>query len=89
MCGGYNDPDGNWRGPIWAPSTMILAEGLDAAGEAALARNVREQFCVMAQKSVMSENFNAVSGDGLCDPAYTWTSSVYLIFAHQPLNGSK
>ncbi len=85
----YYEPDGYWRGPIWAPSTMILAEGLDAAGEAALARKVREQFCLMAQRSGMSENFNAISGEGLRDPAYTWTSSVYLIFAHQLLDVSK
>jgi hypothetical protein len=37
----------------------------------------------MAQESGMYENFNAITGEGLRDPAYTWTSSVYLIFAHQ------
>jgi glycogen debranching enzyme len=81
----YYTPDGYWRGPIWAPTTMLLAEGLDAAGEVPLARKVREEFCLMAQQSGMYENFNAVTGEGLRDPAYTWTSSVYLIFAHQLL----
>jgi glycogen debranching enzyme len=78
----YSD-DSYWRGPIWAPATMILAEGLDSAGEHALAHQLREDFCRMAQEHGMSENFNAVTGEGLRDPAYTWTSSVYLIFAHQ------
>jgi putative isomerase len=37
----------------------------------------------MAQKSGMSENYDAQSGAALRDPAYTWTSSVYLLFAHK------
>jgi putative isomerase len=83
----YYTTDGYWRGPIWAPATMLLAEGLDSAGEHALAKKVREEFCRMAQQSGMYENFDAISGDGLRDPAYTWTSSVFLIFAHQLLIG--
>ena len=79
----YYTPDGYWRGPIWAPTSMILAEGLDASGEHQLAHQLRADFCRMAQKSGMSENYNALTGEGLRDPAYTWTSSVYLIFAHQ------
>lgn len=83
----YYTTDGYWRGPIWAPATMLLAEGLDLAGEHALAKKVREDFCRMAQQGGMYENFDATTGDGLRDPAYTWTSSVYLIFAHQLLSG--
>jgi putative isomerase len=83
----YYTTDGYWRGPIWAPATMLLAEGLDSAGEHALAKKLREDFCRMAQQGGMYENFDAVTGDGLRDPAYTWTSSVYLIFAHQLLTG--
>lgn len=83
----YYTTDGYWRGPIWAPATMLLAEGLDSIGEHALARKVREDFCRMAQQSGMYENFDAISGEGLRDPAYTWTSSVFLIFAHQLLSG--
>jgi putative isomerase len=81
----YYTPDGYWRGPIWAPTTMLLVEGLDSVGEVSLAKKVREEFCQMAQQSGMYENFDAITGKGLRDPAYTWTSSVYLIFAHQLL----
>lgn len=83
----YYTADGYWRGPIWAPTTMILVEGLDSAGEHSLARKVREEFCTMVQQSGMYENFDAITGEGLRDPAYTWTSSVYLIFAHDLLMG--
>jgi putative isomerase len=64
---------------------MLLSEGLDSSGEYSLANKVREDFCRMTQRSGMNENFNAITGEGLRDPAYTWTSSVYLIFAHQLL----
>jgi hypothetical protein len=64
---------------------MLMVEGLDSVGETSLARKLREEFCQMAQQSGMYENFDAVTGEGLRDPAYTWTSSVYLIFAHQLL----
>ena len=75
--------DGYWRGPIWAPSTMIITAGLDEMGEHTLSDSLKERFCRMAQKSGMAENFDARTGDGLRDPAYTWTSSVFLLFAHE------
>lgn len=79
----YYTPDGYWRGPIWAPATMLLAEGLDSIDRRQVADNIRTRFCNMVQKGGMSENFDAITGTGLRDPAYTWTSSVYLIFAHE------
>ncbi len=84
----YYTPDGYWRGPIWAPTSMIIAEELDAAGEHELARELRRRFCRMVARSGMSENFDAISGRGLRDPAYTWTSSVFLIFAHELLGSA-
>jgi putative isomerase len=77
-------PNGYWRGPIWASASMMLAEGLDSIGQKQIAHDIRRDFCDMAQKSgEMSENYDAKTGVPLRDPSYTWTSSVYLIFAHQ------
>jgi len=78
--------DGYWLGPIWAPTTMMITDGLDDMGEKALARDLRVKFCEMVAQSGMAENFDAVTGAGLRDPAYTWTSSVFLIFAHELQN---
>jgi glycogen debranching enzyme len=80
-------PDGYWRGPIWAPSTMILVDGLAAVGEKALARELSRKFCDMAARSGMAENYDALTGAGLRDRAYTWTASVFLILAHEYLQG--
>lgn len=81
----YRD-DGYWRGPIWAPSTVILCDGLKRCGEVGLARSAARNFLQMCQKSGFAENFNALTGDGLRDRAYTWTSSGAFILAREYLN---
>ena len=73
--------EGYWRGPIWAPSTMILVDGLHAAGEMELAHDIAERFCRLCARSGFAENFDAVTGAPLCDRGYTWTSSVFLVLA--------
>ena len=75
--------DGYWRGPIWAPSTVILCDGMRKCGEGALAKEAAQKFLRMCQKSGFAENFNAVTGEGLRDRAYTWTSSGAFILARE------
>lgn len=82
----YYQPDGYWRGPIWAPSTLLLVDGLSECGEKEFAADVAERFCDMVQKNGCAENFDALTGKGLRDKAYTWTSSVFLILAHEYLS---
>ena len=74
--------DGYWRGPIWAPTTMLIFDGLLSSGEDELALEVAQKFCAMASKSGMAENDNALTGESLRDPAFTWTSSVFLMLAN-------
>ncbi len=78
----YND-NGYWRGPIWAPSTFLAVAGLDRAGHRDLADTVAERFCRLCDRSGFAENYNAVTGEALCDPAYTWTASVFLLLAER------
>jgi len=77
----FYEDDGYWRGPIWAPTTMLLWDGLRRQGEIELANEVAEKFCSLASKSGMAENFDARSGRGLRDRAFAWTSAVYLVLA--------
>ena len=76
----YED-DGYWRGPIWAPSTLIVEDGLRRGGHAELADTVSARFRRLCEVSGFAENFDALSGAGLRDRAYTWTASVYLVLA--------
>ncbi len=75
--------DGYWRGPIWAPSTFIAVMGLERAGFVELADTVSARFCALCATSGFAENFDAVTGAPLCDPAYTWTASVFLLLAER------
>jgi glycogen debranching enzyme len=75
------EPDGYWRGPIWAPTTMLLWDGLLRQSRPDLASEVARRFCHLCETSGMAENFDALSGKGLRDRAFAWTSAVYLVLA--------
>jgi glycogen debranching enzyme len=77
----HYEADGYWRGPIWAPSTILIEDGLRRAGFADLADRISTRFRALCEKSGFAENFDALSGAGLRDRAYTWTASAYLILA--------
>jgi glycogen debranching enzyme len=76
----YN-PDGYWRGPIWAPSTLLVEDGLRRAGHRELADEISRRFRRLCEHSGFAENFDARTGAGQRDRAYTWTASTYLILA--------
>ena len=73
--------NGYWRGPIWAPSTYLIVDGLRRGGYGNLARTVAERYCAMSAERAKGnyENFDALTGRGLCAPGYTWSASVYML----------
>ncbi|MBD0843948.1 amylo-alpha-1,6-glucosidase [Streptomyces sp. TRM68416] len=73
--------DGYWRGPIWAPSTVLVEDGLRRAGHQRLADDISARFRALCETYGFAENFDAVTGTGLRDRAYTWTASSYLLLA--------
>ncbi|MFF5218794.1 amylo-alpha-1,6-glucosidase [Micromonospora sp. NPDC000442] len=73
--------DGYWRGPIWAPATVLIEDGLRRAGHVGLADEISHRFRALCEKSGFAENFDAETGAGLRDRAYTWTASSYLLLA--------
>ena len=77
------EADGYWRGPIWAPSTAIIEDGLRRAGQVGLADLISQRFRGLCERSGFAENFDALTGEGLRDRAYTWTASCYLTFARE------
>jgi glycogen debranching enzyme len=81
-----HEADGYWRGPVWAPPVLLLADGLRRMGEDAAARDIAARFCRAVAESGAAENFHARTGAGLRDRAYTWTASVFLILAQDYLN---
>ncbi|MFF9121660.1 amylo-alpha-1,6-glucosidase [Streptomyces massasporeus] len=73
--------DGYWRGPIWAPATVLIEDGLRRAGHERLADDISARFRALCEAHGFAENFDALTGTGLRDRAYTWTASSYLLLA--------
>jgi glycogen debranching enzyme len=77
----HYEPDGYWRGPVWAPTTVLVEDGLRRGGAIELADQVSTRFRTVCEKFGFAENFDALTGQGLRDRAYTWTASAYLLLA--------
>ncbi|WP_338900078.1 trehalase family glycosidase [Streptomyces sp. TG1A-60] len=80
--------DGYWRGPIWAPATVLIEDGLRRGGHARLADEISARFRTLCETHGFAENFDALTGTGLRDRAYTWTASSYLLLAEAHAGGS-
>ncbi len=77
------ESDAYWRGSIWAPPTYMIVTGLEKCGFTDLATEISEKFCRLCATSGFAENFNALTGAPQWDPAYTWTSSIFLLLAEK------
>lgn len=75
------DSDGYWRGPIWAPTTYLLVDGLRRGGYSDLANEIARRYCHMSCDIARGnyENFDALTGIGHCAPGHTWTASIYML----------
>lgn len=79
-------PDGYWRGPIWAPSTYMLADGLRRGGRPDLAKEIARRFCDLVEHAGGHwENYDALTGAPLRCKGFAWTSAVDLLFRHEYL----
>lgn len=82
----YYEEDAYWRGPIWAPTTLLFIEAFEECGEQQLANEVTEKFLELCKYGGFAENFHAETGEGLRDLAHTWTSSVFIHLASKLAN---
>lgn len=73
------EEDGYWRGAIWPPTTLIMAEALRRCHRNDEALKFAEKFCDMCVEHGFYENYSALDGHGLRDHGFTWTASVFLI----------
>jgi glycogen debranching enzyme len=73
--------DGYWRGPIWAPTTLLIVDGLREFGEYTTADDIAGRFCRMCEAGGFAENFDALTGQALRDRCYTWTASVFRLLS--------
>jgi putative isomerase len=71
--------NGYWRGPIWAPTTALFCDALRRVGQHDAATEIAQRYLRMCDCNGMAENFDALTGVGLHDPAFAWTSAVFLL----------
>lgn len=71
--------NGYWLGPIWAPTTYIIIDALRENGYYEDAKRLATKFCDLTTIGKMAENFDPLTGEGLVDKAFTWTSSVFIL----------
>jgi glycogen debranching enzyme len=77
------EPDGYWRGPIWSPTTLLIADGLYRCKRSDLTEVIAQRFLANCDNNGFAENYDAVTGRGLRDRAYSWSASVYNVFSEQ------
>lgn len=78
--------DGYWLGPVWAPVMYLIIDALNSYGYSDIAKDYAQRFCNATLIGGMAENFDPFTGKGLVDPAFTWTSSVFLMLAGEYLS---
>ncbi len=71
--------NGYWRGPIWAPTTALFVDALRRCGQETAATDIARRYVAMCDAHGMAENHDAQTGEGLHDPAFAWTSAVFLV----------
>ncbi len=76
-----HESDGYWRGPIWAPTTYLVLDGLAACGDRARADALGRGFAALARAGGFAENYEATSGRPLRDRGYSWSAAVFLLVA--------
>lgn len=75
----YYKYNGYWRGPIWAPTTLLMIDALKRTSEPEWANRIREKFINCVMTGAFAENFDPLTGEGLVDTGFAWTASVFTI----------
>jgi len=83
-----HERDGYWRGPVWAPYTLLACDGLRRMGQARMASQIAADFIGNCRVAGFAENFAADNGDPLRDRAYSWTASAYFVLMQHIREGN-
>ena len=80
----YYKYNGYWRGPIWAPTTLLMIDALMRTSEPEWANLIRDKFIRCVMTGGFAENFDPLTGEGLVDTGFAWTASVFTALTCTP-----
>ncbi|HEX4260345.1 MAG TPA: trehalase family glycosidase [Acetobacteraceae bacterium] len=73
------EPQRYWRGPVWAIVNWMIAEGLAASGEPALAASLHAATRALIAAGGFSEYFDPRDGAGIGGGTFSWTAAILLL----------
>jgi len=69
-----------WRGPVWLVVNYMIADGLVAAGETEVAREITASSLDLITQSGFAEYYDPMTGEPLGGGRFTWTAAMVIEF---------
>jgi hypothetical protein len=69
-----------WRGPAWLVMNYMIADGLGAAGEAAVADHIVRSSLELITQSGFAEYYDPLTGEPCGGGRFTWTAAMVVEF---------
>ncbi|HTN63385.1 MAG TPA: trehalase family glycosidase [Devosia sp.] len=69
-----------WRGPAWLVMNYMIADGLTAAGETAVAEHITRSSLDLITHSGFAEYYDPLSGEPCGGGRFTWTAAMVIEF---------
>lgn len=74
------DPNRYWRGPVWLIVNYMIADGLRAAGQSAVAARIVADSLHLIRTGGFAEYYNPDTGGPCGGARFTWTAAMVLEF---------
>ncbi|MGN6684592.1 MAG: MGH1-like glycoside hydrolase domain-containing protein, partial [Devosia sp.] len=74
------EPKRYWRGPAWLVMNYMIADGLGAAGEAAVADHIVRSSLELITQSGFAEYYDPLTGEPCGGGRFTWTAAMVVEF---------
>ncbi|WP_193334773.1 amylo-alpha-1,6-glucosidase [Devosia beringensis] len=69
-----------WRGPVWLVTNYMIADGLAASGERAVADHIRRSSLDLIIESGFAEYYDPITAEPCGGGRFTWTAAMVLEF---------